>query len=54
MFVNFDLDILKLLRETKALQRLDLEVPAAAITVTIQEAKLKVHIRYVGAASCGW
>ena len=42
MFVNFDLDILKLLRETKALQRLELDVPAAAISVTMQESKLKV------------
>jgi len=48
MFVNFDLDILKLLRETKALQRLDLDVPAAAIAVTMQENKFKVRL----AADC--
>lgn len=43
MFVNFDLDVLKLLRETKALQRLELEVPATAISLTMQENKLKSY-----------
>jgi hypothetical protein len=42
MFVNFDQDILQLLRETKAIQRLDLSVPSAAIAVALQEPKLKV------------
>lgn len=42
LFVNFDQDIMRLLRETKFIQRLDLDVPPAAIAVVIQEAKLKV------------
>eukprot|EP00698_Gefionella_okellyi_P008566 TRINITY_DN2129_c0_g2_i1.p1 TRINITY_DN2129_c0_g2~~TRINITY_DN2129_c0_g2_i1.p1 ORF type:complete len:4490 (+),score=1324.74 TRINITY_DN2129_c0_g2_i1:457-13926(+) len=43
IFVNFDQEILKLLRETKAMQRIGLDVPQLALAVTLQEARLKSH-----------
>jgi len=41
LYVNFDPEILQLFRETKSLQRMGLEVPPAALTVTLHETKLK-------------
>eukprot|EP00698_Gefionella_okellyi_P008565 TRINITY_DN2129_c0_g1_i1.p1 TRINITY_DN2129_c0_g1~~TRINITY_DN2129_c0_g1_i1.p1 ORF type:complete len:4495 (+),score=1467.97 TRINITY_DN2129_c0_g1_i1:46-13530(+) len=42
IYVNFDLDVVRLLREAKALQRMGLDVPAGAIAVLLQEGRLKV------------
>ncbi|KNC49484.1 dynein heavy chain 5 [Thecamonas trahens ATCC 50062] len=43
ILVNFDSLIPKLIRETKAMQRMELEVPETAKLITMQEAKFKAH-----------
>jgi len=44
LYVNFDQDILKLMRETKTMQRMDLHVPSAAVAVALQEGRLKMYV----------
>mgnify|MGYP002393457647 CR=1 FL=1 len=46
MEVNFDNEILQLIRETKWLLRLGLEVPEDAKMVLLQEEKFKVLLRF--------
>lgn len=43
LFVNFDREILQLIRETKWLIRMDIEVPESAKMVLLQEAKFKSY-----------
>ncbi|GBG77441.1 hypothetical protein CBR_g23890 [Chara braunii] len=43
LLVNFDKDILQLMRETKFLQRMHIEVPEAAKMVLLQEDKFKYY-----------
>eukprot|EP00960_Hanusia_phi_P046745 758011-Hanusia_phi.AAC.1 len=42
-FVNFDREIVQLIRETKVLQRCGIEIPDAAKTVMVQEEKFKSY-----------
>ena len=43
LFVNFDREILQLIREAKSLQRMCLNVPESARMVLLQEEKLKLY-----------
>ena len=43
LFVNFDREILQLVRETKCLQRIGIEVPESAKMVLLQEDKFKSY-----------
>ena len=44
LYVNFDREILQLIRETKCLIRMDIEVPESAKIVLLQEAKRKARL----------
>jgi len=48
LLVNFDKEILQLMRETKYLQRMDVEVPESAKMVLLQEDKFKYYFNELG------
>ena len=43
LYVNFDAEILQLIREAKCLDRMGIEIPEAAKVVLLQEAKYKAY-----------
>ena len=44
LFVNFDREILQLIRESKFLQRMGIDVPESARMVLLQEEKYKLYL----------
>ncbi len=43
LFVNFDPEVMRLIRETRCLQRMGFEVPPHALSIAVQEEKFKHH-----------
>lgn len=51
LLVNFDKEIMQLMRETKYLQRMGVEVPESAKMVLLQEEKFKLFYNELGCVS---
>lgn len=43
LYVNFDLEIMQLIREAKVLNRQDIDIPESAKIILLQEEKFKMY-----------